>query len=399
VAIGHECMTSGLVAAMLGSKVIMVCERTLLQYVQQNVRMFRKETLDYTKFKSSTVAVLPGSPGRCSALQASLLCEQIEVPALDIVVLTEESLQCVAGECGSIMGSRRAEAAAKSFFDLLEELVPPRSATKILVICDRSREQLTEDPAKPPAEIEESLLTMPAWLQGDGLPPGLVLPPEWHARPFCQLPQSVPVLWLERTDAEIAKPRKPEMKPPRKPLPPMGASSARCGLGGSPQSSIFGRRIENKDWFVNNEKLKEALSLHNKWKQTEAETVLQEARAWASSGTALESEARQALDRNSSGSTAGETGQVKVSPFSRATVRGKGKLSRSDGFSKSSQKPPNSARLRPLTSTASKTRLLEEGVHPDGSQTAREPTIAERHASPPYWYQCNRPVYGSAGAP
>ncbi|CAE7371181.1 unnamed protein product [Symbiodinium natans] len=95
--------------------------------------------------------------------------------------------------------------------------------------------------------------------EGDGLPPGLsaALPPEWHARPFCLLPQSIPVIWLERQDAEVVR-RKPPPIVPRSPMPPMGASSSRCGCGGHMQSPLLGQRVESKEWFANNAKLKEA---------------------------------------------------------------------------------------------------------------------------------------------
>ncbi|CAE7250903.1 bsn [Symbiodinium microadriaticum] len=243
--IGAECMAAGLCAAMLGAKIAFVCERSLEPHVQHNVRLFRRDTLDYTKTKTNVLAVAPCSPGRCGHLEAEVLSEKLQAPSLDMVVLTEVSFARVVGDFGGLVGNRRGEVSA--IFQMLGKLIPARSCTKALVICDHSF-----------AMSEESNRRARADEEGDGLPPGLsaALPPEWHARPFCVLPQGIPVIWLERQDAELVR-RKPAPIVPRAPMPPMGASSSRCGCGGHMQSPLLGQRVESKEWFANNAKLKE----------------------------------------------------------------------------------------------------------------------------------------------
>eukprot|EP00931_Biecheleriopsis_adriatica_P068267 TRINITY_DN42245_c0_g1_i1.p1 TRINITY_DN42245_c0_g1~~TRINITY_DN42245_c0_g1_i1.p1 ORF type:complete len:497 (-),score=88.34 TRINITY_DN42245_c0_g1_i1:13-1503(-) len=381
-AVGQECMTAGLVAAMLGAKVVLVSERELLHYVQQNVRLFRKDTLDYTKTKNTTLVAVPCSESRPRNIQAELLCEQLQAPVLDLVVLTELSLARVVGDFGGIVGSQRASTLGKSFFDWLGDIVPPRASTKVLVICDQSYAELT-DPLQQAfgGELSDSMTSgsMPSWLQGEGLPPGLdgVLPSEWHARPFCQLPQNIPVLWLERQDAEFQRTHRKPQATNRAPLPPMGASSSRCGLGGNLQSSVAHARTQNEEWFANNARLKEALSLHNQSKHTEAVNVLEQARAFAF-GAGMPPPTAPQLDNLVEATSHDEAMQVSHSSgFSQGGY----------GVSRRPLPPPNSAR-------SSRSAARDRSKRNQGSKTARSATIAERHASPPYWYNCNRPVYG-----
>eukprot|EP00930_Biecheleria_cincta_P100410 TRINITY_DN9204_c0_g1_i2.p1 TRINITY_DN9204_c0_g1~~TRINITY_DN9204_c0_g1_i2.p1 ORF type:complete len:602 (-),score=87.15 TRINITY_DN9204_c0_g1_i2:249-2054(-) len=475
-ALGRECMTAGLVSAMLGANVVFVSEQAAVKYVEDNVRMFKKDVLDYTKTKSATLAAVPSKEGRSRVLEAAFLCEKIRVPSLDVVVLTECSFERLVGDFGGINGFRK-DASTRgssppSFWGYLAEIVPKGSSTRVLVICDRSALELTRGALNRHSEAltGESSISVPSWLQGEGLPPGLVLPDEWYARPFCQLPQQVPVIWLERSDAEARSVRKATPASFRQPLPPMGASSSRCGCGGNIQSPLIGKRIENEQWFVNNGKLKDAISLHNQLLQAEAGKVLEEARAWASSATSmhlsgfveglglehgvvvpsadsgLDQETEASGNRPWSTPSASGPGPGIARPWAqpeRAAAcppsKNSGPLSRSDGFnsyvSKASRRQvlppfaaPKSARGGAAAArqrTSSRKALGSRQDHGDGSQTAREPaiaeqpenapslnssidgrgihggrtarvpTIAERHASPPYWYQCNRPVYGS----
>lgn len=432
-ALGRECMTAGLVSAMLGAKVVLVSEKAALQYVNDNVRMFRKDVLDYTKTKSSTLVAVPCKQGRSKVLQAASLCEEIRVPSLDIVVLTEYSLERLVGDFGGINGFRKdaftRASPASSFWQYLADIVPKGSSTRVLVICDRSAVELTQDAKNRSAEVlaGEAPMSVPSWLQGEGLPPGLVLPDEWYARPFCQLPQQVPVLWLERSDVEMRSVQKatPSF---RQPLPPMGASSSRCGCGGNIQSPLIGNRIENEQWFVNNGKLKQAISLHNQLKQAEAASVLEEARAWASSATSLHfsgsmeglgseqgvvvaradyepGQGAEALG-NRPWSTPSGPGPGIAGPWAQPehtatcpSSRGTGFLSRSDGFnsyaSKASRRQvlppfavPRTARGRAAAAaarqrTSSRKALGSRQDRGNGSQTAREPTISERPSNPP----------------
>ncbi|CAJ1341001.1 unnamed protein product [Effrenium voratum] len=94
--IGSECLAAGLVAATLGAKALFVCERSLEQYYQHNLRLFRRDTLDYTKTKSKILAVYPCSPGRTGGFDPEMLANKLQAPSLDIIVLTEVSLARVA---------------------------------------------------------------------------------------------------------------------------------------------------------------------------------------------------------------------------------------------------------------------------------------------------------------
>ncbi|CAK9067724.1 unnamed protein product [Durusdinium trenchii] len=221
--IGAECMTAGLVCAMLGAKVMFVCERNLESYFQHNVRLFRRDTLDYTKTKGKTLLVTSCSPGRNASFGAAALCEKLQVPSIDMIVLTELSAARVLGDVGGLLG-RRTEATASGFFRMLNNLVPARSCCKTLVVCDQSSAEIMEEPRfKGDASISTS--TAPSWLD-ENVPPGLaaVLPMDWQARTFCQLPQNIQVIWLERPDAEVVRQR-PAPLVNRPPMPPMGPGS------------------------------------------------------------------------------------------------------------------------------------------------------------------------------
>eukprot|EP00435_Cladocopium_sp_Y103_P057523 s98_g19.t2 len=256
--VGAECMTAGLVSAMLGAKVMFVCERNLETYFQHNVRLFRRDALDYTKTKGKTLLVTSCSPGRSNNFDGGLLSEKLQAPSLDMIVMTEASVSRVVGDLGGITGGRRCEAA--SFFRMLGNLVPPHSSSKILVVCDQSAVEIMEEPRfkGDKAERGETSTSLASWSQED-VPPGLaaVLPSDWQGRTFCQLPQNIPVIWLERPDPEVVK-KKPTPLVCRPPMPPMGASSSRCGCGGHLQSPLLGQRVENKEWFAKNAELKQA---------------------------------------------------------------------------------------------------------------------------------------------
>lgn len=421
-ALGRECMTAGLVSAMLGASVVLISEKPTLQYVNDNVRMFRKDVLDYTNTKSANLIAVPCKQGNSKVLQAAFLCEEIRVPSLDIVVLTEYSLERLVGDFGGINGFRKdgltRESSPSRFWQYLADIVPKGSSTRVLVICDRSAVELTQDPKNRGAEVlaGEAPTSEPSWLRGEGLPPGLVLPFDWYARPFCQLPQQIPVLWLERSYMETRSVRKPTPAF-RQPLPPMGASSSRCGCGGNIQSPLLGNRIENEQWFVNNGKLKEAISLHNQIKQAEAAQFLEEARAWAASTASLhysgsmeglgseqgvvgaradyEPDQGAEASGNRPWSTPSCPGPSIAGPWAQpeqtsACPPSRGKvLSRSDGFnsyaSKSSRRQvlppfavPRTARGRAAAAAPQRSASRKAlGSRGDGSQTAREVTIVE----------------------
>jgi len=381
--VGAECMTAGLVAAMLGAKVMFVCERNLEAYFQHNVRLFRRDTLDYTKTKGKTLLVTACSPGRSNNFDGGILSEKMQAPSLDMIVMTEASVSRVVGDLGGITGGRRGEAAG--FFRMLNNLVPTRSASKILVICDQSAVEIMEEPRfKADASMTLTSSTTTSWLQQDNVPPGLaaVLPADWQAHTFCQLPQNIPVIWLERPDPEVVK-KKAAPLVCRPPMPPMGASSSRCGCGGHLQSPLLGQRVENKEWFTKNAQLKEALMNHNSLKQMQANSVLREARAWA--------------DSVSLSKTAASSSNLLHQDRSEADASGL-----LGGLEDSKQRPgkpaPLSARqLREPQLETSQTSQITSSSKT--SRSARGPNIAERHASPAFWYNCNRAVYGPPADP
>jgi len=387
--VGAECMTAGLVSAMLGAKVMFVCERNLETYFQHNVRLFRRDALDYTKTKGKTLLVTSCSPGRTQNFDGALLSEKLQAPSLDMIVMMEASVSRVVGDLGGITGGRRGDRGeAASFFRMLGNLVPPHSSSKILVVCDQSAMDIMEEPrfkGDKAERAETASISLASWSLPEDVPPGLaaVLPIDWQGRTFCQLPQNIPVVWLERPDPEVVK-KKPTPLVCRPPMPLMGASSSRCGCGGHLQSPLLGQRVENKEWFAKNAELKQALMTHNSLKQMQANSVLREARAWAdsvaltktapSSSSLLHQQERYAQQTSS--------GAEEKAPASRSPV------------SKPEKPAPLSAReSREAVHQTSQTSQITS-TSKATSRSARSPSIAERHAAPPFWYNCNRAVYG-----
>merc|ERR1719375_2296564 len=88
---------------------------------------------------------------------------------------------------------------------------------------------------------------------------------------------------MDADHLRFSKNRK-HMAPFRRYLPPMGASSAKCGCGGHPQRNFLSHKVMNADWKENHQRLKEALVLHNRWKCHENAKELEKAREYAASG-------------------------------------------------------------------------------------------------------------------
>lgn len=293
--VGRDCLTAGLVAAMLGARVALACERYLLQHVQHNVRMYLRDTLDYTKTKSTLMTAVGCQPGRVGSLSGQTICEQLSAaPSLDIVVVTESALYAIAfaPDC---MPDDDHEQLLAAIFSLLGELVPEKASTRILLVCDgcsSSGSGLAGDDASDCMGIVTSD-------DDDGLPTALSSQPGWQAKPFCRLWKRIPVVWLERQDADLM--RTPSRRQPltlRRYLPPMGASSSKCGCGGHPQKNFFNHCVHNTEWYGNHAKLKEKLLLHNRWKQGETAAVLEEARAYASGAWAANACGQQTPPRS-----------------------------------------------------------------------------------------------------
>jgi len=277
-AVGPECLTAGLVAAMLGARVVFVSERRHLQVVEQNVRLYLKDTLDYTKTKSSNLTVACAE--RPGSLSSRTLCDQLSAsPALDVIVITESCAQTCAGVRGLLCQSN------PTLFDVLDELVPPQVPTKVLLICD-GRCRLPEEPDQDGGVgLGAPIAQQPT--KGEPLPIEAELPHTWHLRPFCTLQGRFPVVWLERVDADLLRfgPPRKKLEPFRRYLPPMGASNAKCGCGGHPQRNFLNHKVMNLDWKESHHRLKEALVLHNRWKCTENAKELEKAMAWAAKGS------------------------------------------------------------------------------------------------------------------
>mmetsp|Transcript_128948 Transcript_128948/g.223699 ORF Transcript_128948/g.223699 Transcript_128948/m.223699 type:complete len:638 (-) Transcript_128948:105-2018(-) len=480
-AVGKECLTAGLVAAMLGARTAFVAERPLLPHVQHNVRLYLKDTLDYTKTKSTFVGV--SCMGRSGSLTANTLCDMIAAPSLDVAVVTESAMEaCCVGKGNPF---RRFEYATENalavsrLVDILEDLVPPKAATRVLFVCD---DRLGEgagadsDDGMDPNKVNTSSRG------GSPLPFTFELPQTWHARTFCKLLGRVPVVWIERMDADLYGYNTRKMlEPLRRYLPPMGAHTGVCGCGGHPQRNFLNHRVINNEWSENHARLKEALALHNRWKCGENAKVLAKAQAWGQTagrqsvsapagygplgatsmlehnavrpGTVGDPRRTGGLDdglgpldfgfseedtnegdaadfascgsflpQESGGSFQydSETGDQDASASARlcdewSTPDVEG--SAAEVNQRSSTAPAHCQRprgqsaaqavgssalptLRPLRPPRSKKasrrpkRSYITGMASSSARSAKESTIAERHACPPHWYRCNRPCYG-----
>eukprot|EP00435_Cladocopium_sp_Y103_P057616 s98_g19.t3 len=136
----------------------------------------------------------------------------------------------------------------------------------------------------------------------------------------------------------------------------------------------------NRNPFIDDPQLcLAALMTHNSLKQMQANSVLREARAWADS---------VALTK-----TAPSSGSLlhQQERYAQQTSSG----AHNDAALRCPQKPvPLSAReAREAVHQTSQTSQITS-TSKATSRSARGPNIAERHAAPPFWYNCNRAVYG-----
>mmetsp|Transcript_28224 Transcript_28224/g.61627 ORF Transcript_28224/g.61627 Transcript_28224/m.61627 type:complete len:542 (+) Transcript_28224:50-1675(+) len=291
-AIGKDCLVAGLVAAMLGARVAFLCERQYRQHVQQNVKLYLKDALDYTKLKSTSVVVATGSGSKNRWLGPSI-CEQLNAAVpIDIVIATEAASEALA-ETSEITGDGPGD-----LWTLFADLVPTSSSTRVLLVCDGTSALLPPDPQAFPTRAQaeaEAFLASAATGINCPLPPGLRLPQEWQAQTICCIGRQFPVVWLERSDAGCWRDgSKRPVLPLRRYLPAMGSSSAKCGCGGHPQRSFLNHRVLNHAWYENNEQLKMALAAHNQSKDQEVSRMLDEARALAFHTRGVEAAARLA---------------------------------------------------------------------------------------------------------
>mmetsp|Transcript_36534 Transcript_36534/g.83956 ORF Transcript_36534/g.83956 Transcript_36534/m.83956 type:complete len:600 (+) Transcript_36534:172-1971(+) len=279
-AIGKDCVAAGLVAAMLGARVIFVCDRHLAQHVRQNVQLYLKDTLDYTKMKNPCVTVASAGVTSVTHLDGWGLREQLGTVSLDVILATESASLGLA--------SPDASETELGLFDILGRLVPAGSTTRVLLICDVTRAHHHSHDEYFDEEDHGGSHSSAHW---EAVPDELDVPPSWRVRPFCLLLRRVPVLWAERKDGERKRQSNGVVAlPARRHLRPMGASSSKCGSGGHPQRSDRKDKAANPEWAANNRRLKEALALHNRTKQDNAMAFITEAMAWAEEATKADSD-------------------------------------------------------------------------------------------------------------
>lgn len=265
-ALGKDCLIAGLVAGMLGAKVALVCERHLLHHVQQNVRSYLRDTLDYTKTKRKCVTAVACSPGRTGCLVGSVLCDQLSAaPSLDVAVLTESTIVSMTGNAINLIG------------DTLKQLAPVGAPTKILLICDGIQDSVAYGNRD----------TSPACEEDDDLSVKLVLPPEWQLKRLCyvsRFSQRFPAVWLERQDASYSRSHVSRSSVSlRSWLPAMSVPASRRCADSHQQQSCPDHHLLSCEGAPESvrARLKEALTLHNKWKQSETAVALEEVLALA----------------------------------------------------------------------------------------------------------------------
>lgn len=402
---GKDGLLAGLVSAMLGAKVALLCHQRLLPHVQQNARTHIKEALDYTQVKSNTMAVMSYSPGRVSSVSGLTLCDELNIsPSLTLVVLTEsEAASVYSSICGAEEKHWGHQRSRDFVFSVLEELVPPGAPTRVLLVCNRT--------AGICGRWFEDGGTREEFGGIDDLDIAMDVPLDWTVRPFCGIPGRFVALWLHRSGAEgLRHAAGKQPGPLRKYLPPMGASSSKCGCGGHPQRSFLNHSVQNPEWFLNNAKLKEAILAHNRWKLGEAAAVLEEARAWAAAAMATaassceEAAPEGAPPPGPGGEAALEEADADAeAALGEARLRAAGHGGRApaaaDGLpalSGSSWRQTRSASsrgARPAGHSLNATSCGSGSFSARCSGRPKGPDITQRHERPPHFYSCKRAYY------
>jgi len=418
--LGRDCVTAGLVAAMLGGRVAFVCERALFPHVQHNVRMFLRDASDYTNTK--TIALCATNASRPGGLDPTALCDGLNVaPPLDVLVLTSSAAGSI---CNEVFGPMDDCTDLDRLFEVIEAIVPNKAATRVLLVDDNATvlsantflaaaaENVMGD---GPADVSQQ------WHAAENMLGDVAF--GWSARPFCCLLKQVAVIWLERRDAPSGSRvfRGQQSAPMCRHLPPMGADSNRSGCGGDPQMIFLNGHAANPEQHENHSRLCEALMTHNRWKFGEAAQVLEEARAWASvasrptrtKNTRQGGGMRRLLHKGDGSAPATARRVHKVSSVGPLRTdqldedgAGHGQLLRASTAPDEAKVAGSEVQLPPHATTAPvPTRPKQDrggAMRPISHRSVQRSagqTIAERHASPPHWYRCNRQVYGSAKTP
>lgn len=292
VVIGKNCVAAGLAAAALGARVGFLCDEEILPHVQFNVKVFEKDMAQRSQAKDLFMATFSCRGfGRLAIPKASDICKDLgDAQCLDLIVATQSAAEVMFenylfDDPSPMSGhSPRQMSDQWHMFDFISDIVPPGAPTKVIFACDGNRALPPDDMPDPSSTSETRRHTrstaaaerlQEAAARGH-LPADLEPPPEWHCRLLGLLCHRFPVLWVERQD-----PERPEFEvhTMRRYLPPMGASSAKCGCGGHPQKHFLTQRIVNFQWHKNNSRLKESLIAHNRMKQQAAALTLQQATA------------------------------------------------------------------------------------------------------------------------
>lgn len=427
-AIGKDCLAAGLLTAALGGKVALVSERRHVQDAHRNVRMHLSSSFDVSKSglgHRTLTAVSSGIGNSAEGLSGEALCEKLNVaPPLDLALISASVLACTSVEYGINFDGL-------PLFALLNEVVPSFAPTRVLLVCNTN----PLDDRNPYQSGKGSLNAG----RNSEHPPWLQLPASWQARYCCHAAAGIPVFWLERDsfDFEPDTASKRSVTPLRRYLPPMGSSSSKCGCGGHPQRNFLNHCVVNGEWHKNRARLKEALVQHNQSKQNQTATMLDEARSWATTATrtwhrgpwnagmslqqeSLESCDFELLDLQELG-VAGEEGMPSLSPpiadgeqadtsddpelapirpgpfadsLAAAQAISEGLDTRSRESHIRQPTAPTAARSRDPKHPKHMPRLATPRVRARARLDVKGLTIAERHASPPHWYRCNRSVYG-----
>jgi len=448
VTIGKECVVAGFASFALGARVALLSERRMLQDVTHNVRLHLREsnTLDQKRqLRSKTISAVPvAGIGQLmhDELSGQILCELLNTaPPLDVVLVAASDLFPVRPEPVQTEVSMGIEESMRHadleptvdgvpFFELLNEVVPRGAPTRVLLVCNKAANSRRPDdtPQRMSHRSGRSSRVAPS------LPHWLKLPDGWCSTFCCNAAPEVPIFALERRGSGMPNRSFLDAQAVsagmRRFLPPMGSSSGKCGCGGHPQRNFLNHCVVNGEWHKNRLRLKEALANHNKSKQGETTSMLEEARAWAVATRDSQTFSSVLPTPNNHGDSwfafedsldfdfldfEDDIDERREPPSREEEKAGRcrdvaaagapptpkdGALPRTDEPSEAPDPEPPpwkkhgggvGHRLVPLRAQSLRGRR-DHSVRSSSHHGGR--TIVDRLASPPHWYRCNRPMYG-----